>query len=166
MSVPAATWKGDKDPSRYLEEGCWYNRWLLIHQCYFKSWLNILRVRYWMLRCPQGHFTDGDSPIGRHRKSSVWKYLGKTFHFDPFLLVHLNENTCFFLSVCAFKAPSWQRMDIAFHSATPTVTRLPFPPQGLLSWEVACQPETTWRWRVREFRFDWDTTEMVGGGGL
>lgn len=48
-------------------------------------------------------------------------------------------------SVSPFKAPSWQRMDIVFHSATHSVTPLPFPPQGLLSWELACQTETVWR---------------------
>lgn len=63
-------------------------------------------------------------------------------------------------SVSAFKAPFWQRIDIAFHTATHSVTGLPFPPQGLLSWELACQPETMWRWRVRGVRFDWDMEEM------
>lgn len=59
--------------------------------------------------------------------------------------------------VSAFKAPSWQRIDIAFHSATHSVTWLPFPPQGLLSWELACQPETMW---VGGVRFDWDVEQL------
>lgn len=66
-------------------------------------------------------------------------------------------------SVCAFKAASWQRIDIAFHSATHSVTRLPFPPQGPLSWELACQPAMVWRWRVRGVRFDWDMEEIEEG---
>lgn len=61
-------------------------------------------------------------------------------------------------SVSAFKAASWQRIDIVFHSATHSVTWLPFPLQGLLSWELACQPAM--RWRVRGVRFDWDMEEM------
>ncbi len=69
-------------------------------------------------------------------------------------------------SVSALKAALWQRIDIAFHSATHFVTWLPCPPQGLLSWELACQPETMWRWKVRGVRFDWDMEEMEDERGL
>ncbi len=54
LSVPAASWLGGKEPGRYLEEGCWYDPWLLIHQWYLQSRLNFPLVRYWMLRCTKG----------------------------------------------------------------------------------------------------------------
>lgn len=85
-----------------------------------------------------------------------------TFDFHLFLSVDLSGYTMAYFSNCGhvsfFKALFWQRIDIAFHSATHSVTRLPFAPQGLLSWELACQPETMWR--VRGVRFDWDMEKI------
>jgi len=76
-------------------------------------------------------------PLARHLvRYAIIKCMKISVDLSLFLSVNLTGNTIILLQlweVSAFTASFWQRIDIAFHSASHSVTPLPFLPQGLLS---------------------------------